>query len=84
MDGGDVPVGDPFWFTVATRRVMQRTGGSLMISRADWGEVALHGFEGEHDKLVIDSLFFVKDTVSSADKVEHDYMSAWLPMSRCS
>jgi len=72
MDGENVPVGDPFWFTVATRRVMQRTGGSLLISRAESGGSDLHGFKGEHDEFVIDSLFLVKDTVSCADKVEHD------------
>jgi len=35
MCGEDVPVGDPFWLTVATRRVMQTTGGSLLISTVD-------------------------------------------------
>lgn len=72
MDGENVPVGDPFWFTVATRRVMQRTGGSLLINRAELGGLDLHGFKGEHDEFVIDPLFLVKDTVSCADKVEHD------------
>jgi hypothetical protein len=56
---------------IATREMVQTTGGSLMISK-DLNEPRdLHSLEDKHDELVVDSLLFVKDTVPGADEEEH-------------
>jgi hypothetical protein len=63
-DGRDLPAGDPFWLVIATREIVQTTGGSLIISKGHYESTAdLHGLENKHDELVVDSLLFVKDTL---------------------
>jgi hypothetical protein len=32
-DSEDLPAGDPFWLVIATREIVQTTGGSLLISK---------------------------------------------------
>ena len=63
--------------------MVQTTGGSLRISKDIHQEPRdLHGLEDKHDKLVVDSLLFVKDTVPGADEEEHHCLSAYTPIER--
>jgi hypothetical protein len=68
---------------IATREIVQTTGGSLMISKDIHQEPRdLHGLEDKHDEFVVDSLLFVKDTVPGADEEEHHCLSACIPNER--
>jgi hypothetical protein len=67
---------------MATREIVQTTGGSLMISKDTNEPRDLHGLEDKHDELVVDSLLFVKDTVPGADEEEHHCLSACVSIER--
>jgi hypothetical protein len=67
---------------MATREIVQTTGGSLMISKDINEPRDLHGLEDKHDEFVVDSLLFVKDTVPGADEKEHHCLSACIPNER--
>jgi hypothetical protein len=68
---------------MATREIVQTTGGSLMISKDIYeSRPDLHGLENKHDELVVDSLLFVKDTLPGTDEEEHHCLSACISIER--